>query len=127
LTGELPAFLSTFRGRTPSIGIFFDIFIGEHCLKGSPPIVEIEHIFDEKPFSLDSGQKEFLDPLSACPLSPLCLGEVQDDEHQSRACREPLTQGQPTSLKQLDQLAGIHPGDARCRRKSEHCLDLGMR
>ncbi len=40
--------------------------------------------------------------------------------------RKSLTQGQPTSLEQLDRLSGIHPDHAHGRSQSEHSLDLGM-
>ena len=40
--------------------------------------------------------------------------------------RQALTQFQPTSIKQLDDLPGVHPRHARCRWMSQHALDLGM-
>ena len=44
LARDLPEFLPALSVRTPAIGIFFDIFISEHRLKGSTSMIEIQNI-----------------------------------------------------------------------------------
>ncbi len=47
--------------------------------------------------------------------------------HNHANLRQALPQFQPASLKQLDDLPGVHPRHARCRWMSQHALDLGVR
>src|SRR5207248_9232725 len=49
LTGDLPQLLPTLAVGTPAIGIFFDIFIGQHRLESSTPMIEIQHILHQEP------------------------------------------------------------------------------
>ena len=46
--------------------------------------------------------------------------------HNHAHVRQALTQFQPSTIKQLDDLTGVHPPHARCWWVSQHALDLGM-
>jgi hypothetical protein len=59
----LPQVLPTLSVGTPAIRIFIEIFISKHRLKGSPSMVEIEHIFDQEPLGRQVGDEKFVDPL----------------------------------------------------------------
>jgi hypothetical protein len=59
----LPQLLPTLREGTPAIGIFFNIFIGQHRLESSPSMIEIEHILDQEPVSVKHRDEKFVDPL----------------------------------------------------------------
>ena len=63
LTGDLPQLLSTLGVGTPAIGVFFDILIGEHRLKSSPPLLQIEHILHQKPLGTKPRDEQLIDPL----------------------------------------------------------------
>jgi len=59
----LPQFLPALGVGTPAIGIFFDIFIGQYCLEGPTPMIQIQDILDQEPVSVKRGDEEFVDPL----------------------------------------------------------------
>jgi hypothetical protein len=59
----LPQFLPTLGVGTPAVGVFFDIFIGQHRLKGPASMVQIQDILGEKRLSVKIGDEEFIDPL----------------------------------------------------------------
>ena len=60
----MPEFLTTLRVGAPAVWIFFDIFIGEYCLKGPTWMIEIQHILDQEPVGVERGPEEFIDPLT---------------------------------------------------------------
>jgi len=128
IDGNLPQFLSTLRAGTPAVWVFFDIFIGEHSLESPTPMIEIQDIFGEKSISVKVGEKEFIDPridaLAYC--HGLARRRCRMPSHNHPNERQPLSKWEPASIKQLDDLTSIHPADARCRRMSQHSLDLGM-
>jgi hypothetical protein len=60
----LPQFLSTLRIGAPAVGIFFQIFVREHGLEGSSPMVEIKYLLDQEPSAGQSSDEEFVDPFT---------------------------------------------------------------
>src|SRR5258708_37230888 len=46
--------------------------------------------------------------------------------HNCADLRQSFIQLQPAAIKQLDDLIAVHPGHTRCRRVSQHALDLRM-
>src|SRR6266568_8239605 len=64
LTGDLPQFLPILRVGTPAVGIFFDIFIGQHHFESSTSMIEVQDILDQEPVSVKCGDEEFVDPLT---------------------------------------------------------------
>ena len=46
--------------------------------------------------------------------------------HNHAHVRQAPTGFQPSTIKQLDDLTGVHPPHTRCRWMSQHALDLGM-
>ncbi len=46
--------------------------------------------------------------------------------HNHAHVRQAPTGFQPSTIKQLDDLTGVHPRHTRCRWMSQHALDLGM-
>jgi hypothetical protein len=60
----LPQFLPTIRVGAPAVGVFFQIFVSEHGLEGSPPMVEIKHLFDQEPIDGQCCDEEFVDPFT---------------------------------------------------------------
>jgi hypothetical protein len=67
LTGDLPQFLSALGVGTPAIRIFFDIFLSEHGLEGSPSMIEIQHILDQEVVGIKGGDEQFVDPVTGLP------------------------------------------------------------
>jgi hypothetical protein len=128
LAGNLPQFLATLGVGAPAVWIFFDIFIGEYCLKGPTSMIEIQHILYQEPVDVEGGDEEFIDPLTNTFAYPYwlacCRGAMSG--HNYTDTRQALPQWEPASLKQLDDLTGIHAGHARGRWMSQHLLDLGM-
>lgn len=116
LTGNLPEFLSALTVRTPPIGIFFDIFIGEHSLEGPPSIIEVQNVLDQEPIGGKRGQEQFIDLLAY----PLAYGNVVAGgrsgmaSHNHTYLRQALLQVQPVSIKQLDELPAVHLRHACC-------------
>src|SRR6266436_9338572 len=49
LARDLPQFLPALGIRTPAIGIFFDVFIGEHRLEGPTSMIQVQDILDQEP------------------------------------------------------------------------------
>jgi hypothetical protein len=94
LTRDLPKFLSILGVRAPPIGIFFDIFVREHSLKGSPSMGEIHHILDQKPLRIKGRQEQFIDPLSDELAHPdrLVWGRSEMPSHNHPNGRQFLTQ-----------------------------------
>lgn len=128
LAHNLPEFLPTLGVGTPAIGVFFDIFIGQHGLDSSASVVEIEQILDEKSVGVQIGEEEFIDPLphSLAYLHLLVWGRcgMASDNHPN--VRQALPQFHPSTLKELNDLTGIHARHLGCRWMSQYALDLGM-
>jgi hypothetical protein len=91
-------------------------------------MIEIQHILDQEPVGVERGHEEFIDPLTntfahrywlAC-----CRGAMSSHNHTDT--RQALPQWEPASLKQLDDLTGVHASHTRGRWMSQHLLDLGM-
>ena len=64
MTRNLPQLLPTLGVGTPAIGIFFDVFIGQHRLESATPMIEIEHILHQEPLGIQRRDEQFIDPLS---------------------------------------------------------------
>src|SRR6266699_3083979 len=69
LTRDLPQFLPILRVGTPAVGIFFDIFIGQHHFESSTSMIEVQDILDQEPVSVKCGDEEFVDPLTRLPTA----------------------------------------------------------
>src|SRR6266849_320047 len=128
LTRDLPQFLPTRGGGTPAIGIFFDVFISQHCLEGPTSMIQVEDILDQEPISIQGGHEQFIDPLAytLAYLHGFAWRRSGMSSHYHTHVRQALPQFQPPSLKQLDDLTSVHPPHARCWWVSQHTLDLGM-
>jgi hypothetical protein len=128
LTGDLPQFLSALGVGTPAIRIFFDIFLSEHGLEGSPSMIEIQHILDQEVVGIKGGDEQFVDPVTdaLAHRHRLAWRRSSVSSHNHACGRQSLIQGQPASLKQLDDLTGAPASHACSRWMSQDALDLGM-
>jgi hypothetical protein len=93
LPRDLPELLSTFGVGTPSVGIAFDIFIGQYRLECSTPMIEIQDIFDQEPVGAKRGNEEFVHPFidefAYCHQRSWLWGSMPSHNHAS--LRQPLT------------------------------------
>jgi hypothetical protein len=128
LAHNLPEFLPRLRVGAPAIGVFFDIFIGKHGLESAASVVQIQQILDEKPRSVQIGEEELIDPLphALAYLHLLVWGRCRMSSHNHPNVRQALPQFHPSSIKQLNDLTGVHARHLRCRWMSQYALDLGM-
>jgi hypothetical protein len=60
----LPEFLPTLGVGTPSVGIFFDIFVRQHRLEGPTSMIEVQNILDQEAICVKGGDEQFVDPLT---------------------------------------------------------------
>src|SRR5437870_151397 len=91
-------------------------------------MIQVEHILDQEPISIQGGHEQFIDPLTymLAYLHVFAWGRSGMSSNNHAHVRQALTQFQPPSLKQLDDLTGVHPRHTRGRWMSQHTLDLGM-
>lgn len=91
-------------------------------------MIQVQHIFDEEAILAERGDEQLVDPLTNAFAYRdwLAFSRRAMSCHDHASLRQVLTQWEPTSLKQLDDLTGVHPGHA-CRRWMSECtLELGM-
>src|SRR5262249_24202569 len=128
LTRDLPEFLPARAVGTPTVGIFFDIFLRQYALKCSTSMIQVQHILDEEAVLVERGDEQLIDPFA----NALAYGDWLAWWRGTMSChnhasgRQAFIQWEPASLKELDDLARVHPGHACRRRMCERTLELGM-
>jgi hypothetical protein len=80
-------------------------------------MIEVQDIFEEKPVSVKIGDEEFIDPLThtLAYLHGFAWWRGGMSSHYHPNARQALIQLQPPTIKELEDLTGIHARHSRCR------------
>ena len=80
-------------------------------------MIQVQHILDEEAVLAKGRDEQLVDPLTNAfaHLDLLAWRRGAMSCHNHASLRQVIIQWQPASVKQLDDLSGVHPGHA-CRR-----------